>query len=86
MKMPSFVVEIVKTITICKLVRVRSAKDATDAGLLIAGRADTQDTAVVTVRVEWQIEKVGKAVVRNVYERRTDGYIEKGVGDHDEEA
>ena len=84
--MPSFVVEIVKTITIRKLARVASARDATDAGTLIVGRAGTQDTATVTARGEWQIEKVGKAVVRNVYERRTDGYIEKGVGDHDEEA
>lgn len=84
--MPRFVVEVVKTITVRKLVRVRSAKNATEAGTLVAARAGTQDTATVTARGEWQIEKVGKAGVRNVYECRTDGYIEKGVGDHDEEA
>ena len=76
--MPSFVVEIVKTITIRKLVRVRSAKDATDAGTLIAGRADTNDAAVVTARGQWQIEKVGKTVVRTVYECWKDATSRKG--------
>ena len=76
--MPRFVVEVVKTITVRKLVRVRSAKDATEAGTLVAGRAGTQDTAIVTARGEWQIEKVGKGVVRTVYECWTDATSRKG--------
>lgn len=74
----TFVVEIEKTITVRKFARVASAKDATDAATLIAGRSDAHDTTIVTARGEWEIMKVGKGVVRDVYERRTDGYTQGG--------
>lgn len=77
--MPSFVVEVEKTVIIRKFARVASARDAADAGALIAGRSDAHDTAIVSVPGEWTIEKVGKAVVRNVYEGRTHGYTVGGA-------